>query len=71
MKTYTSLITHTITMKTLITLTINNKNIYNKILITLTITMKTYTSLYSHIQVSQALTSKSENVNKSKLLLRH
>ena len=45
MKTYTSLITHTITMKTLITLTINNKNIYNKILITLTITMKTYTSL--------------------------
>jgi hypothetical protein len=71
MKTYTSLITHTITMKTLITLTVNNKNIYNKILITLTITMKTYTPLYSHIQVSQALTSKSENVNKSKLLLRH
>ena len=35
MKTYTSLITLTITMKILITLTDNNENIYNKTIIIL------------------------------------
>jgi len=54
------LITLTISMKILITLTNNNESIYNKTIITLIITIKIYTSLYSYIRVSQALPIKSE-----------